>query len=502
MGGVPGKKSRGEYSSPAGRTIIFIRPSLVDPNRQDNMIRILCLLSSWLTQYRPVQGVNPPPHGAIQIILRMLSLTVFICMAAFPCARPLEATEWNRWVQDGVDQTRALGSQWLDKAKEAGGKARDLGKQALQHTQQEWRAIQDPDASSATPQDPDTEANRLRDIWNRALPELKEATQTAQRMETAPRFALLGPTRNALQTEYARILDGLIIILEDRGLTDYQNRIAALEEKIRQARRTIQTIRETRQGASFEDQARHTADIITLEQHIQDDQAAIAQLRHHFAAQLARMGLQLTDEQIEVLLTRVDGADIIRMAVVFDTIKEITRQLMALTQESGEDLTFAKRYYAMHVVLLDLLLHMQDTYIQQIEQGYQPRLETLRTRTQAINRTAQAEHDRETHPTRRASYEANMRAHQLTLQTVQLYVDVLNSQLAKVREARGRLERERTLAQNTLDTVMVSAELVSLLNTSQASFETLTRLQMPELVPFENLALQKKFQELSTLLAQ
>ncbi|MBF0187131.1 MAG: hypothetical protein HQL50_04315, partial [Magnetococcales bacterium] len=55
---------------------------------------------------------------------------------------------------------------------------------------------------------------------------------------------------------------------------------------------------------------------------------------------------------------------------------------------------------------------------------------------------------------------------------------------------------------NTLKTVAVSAQLLDILKSSQESFNALMNLQAPDLVPFRNLEMQKKFEELSTMMAQ
>ncbi len=77
-------------------------------------------------------------------------------------------------------------------------------------------------------------------------------------------------------------------------------------------------------------------------------------------ARFQLIGLDLDLEQIKVLLSRVDSENIIQMSVVFDVLKQITKQLMELTQSSGEEIKTAKKYYGMHVVLIEMVIHMQD----------------------------------------------------------------------------------------------------------------------------------------------
>ena len=201
-----------------------------------------------------------------------------------------------------------------------------------------------------------------------------------------------------------------------------------------------------------------------------------------------------------MLLTRVDADDIIGMTVIFDTVKALTLRLMNLTEESGEDLLFAKKYYSMHVVLLELIIHMQNGYMGHIDDKYLPKLQTITKQTLKIRNQARTELKREKSAQRRKIYKSNVAAHQLTLQTAKLYGKALKSQKGKVKKAQKKSKRDLALANNTLATVMVSADLLGMLKTSQQTFNALINLQVPELVPFKNLKMQKKFEELSGMI--
>ncbi len=81
-------------------------------------------------------------------------------------------------------------------------------------------------------------------------------------------------------------------------------------------------------------------------------------------------------------------------------------------------------------------------------------------------------------------------------------MDNLKSQRGKVLKAKSKAVDDYRLAYNTYQTVEVSSDLVNLLNTSQDSFEAVMNLQVPEIVPFESLEMQKKYQELSNMMQE
>lgn len=69
-------------------------------------------------------------------------------------------------------------------------------------------------------------------------------------------------------------------------------------------------------------------------------------------------------------------------------------------------------------------------------------------------------------------------------------------------KARNNARKDLRLAINTYATVRISSEVLGLLKESNNLFDALMNLQIPEIVPFENMEMQKKFEELSREIAQ
>jgi len=106
----------------------------------------------------------------------------------------------------------------------------------------------------------------------------------------------------------------------------------------------------------------------------------------------------------------------------------------------------------------------------------------------------------ENNQAQRSVLQNNLQAQQLTLKVAKLYAQQLGNQKAKVVEALNRAKSDYRVAKNTFDTVKLSAELIRLMKTNEASFNALMNIQIPEIVPFQNIEMQKKFEELSGLL--
>ena len=57
-----------------------------------------------------------------------------------------------------------------------------------------------------------------------------------------------------------------------------------------------------------------------------------------------------------------------------------------------------------------------------------------------------------------------------------------------------------TVAYSTYDTAANSANLVNLINQTQDTFNEIMNMQIPGIIPFENIELEEKFKEISNQL--
>jgi len=143
---------------------------------------------------------------------------------------------------------------------------------------------------------------------------------------------------------------------------------------------------------------------------------------------------------------------------------------------------------------------MQQKYIDTVHTVYIPKIDKIIANTIDTQNNAKKHIREENDPKRITGFKNNIIALQLTLKTAKLYKTNLNDQILKVLSAQEVVRKDLRLSQNTYDTVEISADLLSVLKTSKNSFDALMSLQVPQIVPFENMQMQKKYQELSKLL--
>jgi len=346
----------------------------------------------------------------------------------------------------------------------------------------------------------------LSKVWAQITPTLEELRVLQKERPELPDSAWIGRDKEENQEEINALLDRAVAILSLSEANPVRARIRALEARIRKAKDHIADYRQAIVNAPVKSAWKTTVE--DYREKIADQQAAIqlyqseiARLKQDFGAALGAGGVQLSPDQLDLLLTSVVGDDIIQSGVVYANVKRINEQLMKLTVETGEDLAVSKRYYGMHTILLEILLHMQQASISQIDQRYLPAIERILSEVDEISANSRRLLQVQTDPGYRRHLLANLEAQKLTSKTAALYRRHLLAQRDVILRAQGRTRADLKVARNTYRTVLVSGELINLLRAGQKSFDQMLAIQPPELLVFENKRMKHEFAALTARLS-
>jgi hypothetical protein len=337
-------------------------------------------------------------------------------------------------------------------------------------------------------------------IWKDVLNNLDQALEINTQIDSAPVSQFFGADKTSLSEDQVEVFEIIESLLANPAITTHRENIEALKNKISDKRETITGYMEQRVVADNEDRAKYNQKIKTLREDIEMLSQRINHQKNNLKKRFNASGLLLSDSQVDVLLSRVDADDIINMSLVYDVLKDITVQLMGLTKESNENIVQARRYYGMHVVLLKLVLQMQNNYIKKLDQDYLPKIELISMETRRINEESTRLLATEMQRNRKVLLHKNLKAQQLTLKVAKLYAEQLRLQKEKVEKARQLMLNDYKVAKNTYDTVKINADLIQLMKTNRTSFNALINIQLPDIMPFENIAMQRKFEELSSMI--
>jgi hypothetical protein len=342
----------------------------------------------------------------------------------------------------------------------------------------------------------------LEAAWESVVDDLKEGTVYIDQKKHLPDTAWIGRDRKDVQEDINKLFERIIQGLVGQRVKEDQDAIAALRHKIDENRQMILLYREKRIGAP-QSSVLHTTKseydkkIEALKEENRIWQNDIRIRKERLQKRFADIGVTLSLDQVDVLLARVDGNDIIQMAMVMDTLKYITRQIEKLMKQSSEELKQAKRYYGMHQVLLELIVYMQQQYIDRCNNVYIPKVRSIIRQAEGMIIHTETLKRQEEDRRRAAVYARNIEALKWTLKVAKQYEADLAASRDRMKEAQKVALANLTLSRNTYETVSLSSDLYALISESQEMFMTVSRIQVPQIVPFDNLQLKRKYQEIT-----
>lgn len=370
-----------------------------------------------------------------------------------------------------------------------------------------WYGSPPPSTNSSTETFLEEKDTMFATIWENVTPALEKVLVLEKEAETLPDTVWFGKNRQDNRNDINELLDEAVDILSISNSAETRQHIRALEEEISQMKQTISEYRQAQVSAPIRSTwkttvADYEAKIEQLNELIEQRHKTISELKIQFTEELSEKGLYITQDQLDVLLSSVVGDDIIQSSIVYNNVKQISQQLMDLTIKSGEDFDISQRYYGMYTVLLKIVLHMQQSFVNNIDEKYLPKIGIIVAEVYGLNATTRHLLRSEIDQNRRRHLRANYEAQNLTMQTAQLYKVHLIKQRRKIAAAIKNTEKDLQIAQNTYKTVRVSGELINLLRTSQKSFDVLLNLQVPDSLVFENTQMKQEFAILTQKLTE
>jgi hypothetical protein len=314
-------------------------------------------------------------------------------------------------------------------------------------------------------------------------------------------------TREDRERKIRDLLDAALGIVTDVPVVEHQKKIEGLRRNIRELEDRIVRLKEKQLTAPKDSLLPGVlADTVdSLAASIEEAQKRIAANREEIrgakaeiAAALAKSGVQLAPEQIELLLDSVLAGDLVRLVAVFNSCKLVDGQLAKLLGASGDNMSAARKYFAMHATLFALLVHAQDSLIAKIDGNYLPKLDAITKDIDTTRRKTMELMQAENRPDQRRALEVNRESQKLADDAAKSYRRYLTQQREQIAAARKRAAHDLRIADNTFETVEASFQLRSLMRESTATFEAIQKLEAPTFEQiFRNEELRKEFENLT-----
>lgn len=338
--------------------------------------------------------------------------------------------------------------------------------------------------------------------WVYVESDLLQLMREKQELASLPEEALIVKTQRDAQDNIDELLSDIFAQITDKTIIDYQETLDRNARNTAGVQKSITGL-QARLGRALtvqqqeELQLQLTQETSRLNGLEADRKDIICKIRQRLGA----FGVNVSYAQTETLLTKINGADILSMVTVFPVISEYTKYLAEITRQSGEDLATAKRYYSMHMMLLELQLYIQQQYSQRIEHEFIPELTRLKNETVSLMNDTLLQIG-SSKGRAQAAIRNNLKSQEFTLKVINMYGDQLQSDLLKLTNASELVREDYKAAVNTYDTISLSHSVASLIEANITLFDEVMSLQTPDLITFENKKIQEEFERLTFMMGK
>jgi hypothetical protein len=350
------------------------------------------------------------------------------------------------------------------------------------------------------PSDPALFFDEAHDALENALQLFEEQDQLPESDEL-PFYDYFSRTRETQQQMVEEYLDVAAEALGISRINERRERITDLRKEISQSRASIASWERNRISAPERSYNPLTVSRGGYDKKIKREKARIEQAESQIAAekdrlvqQLNHIGMKISPENVDVLLESITGDEFVRVSIIFENARSFARELEQLTEQSGEDLTIARQYYGIYLMLLRSIDRLQLKFIEKVDSEYYPRLnqymEQARSNISNARRAINQGGDREI-------LENNIYNNEITLDAATFYKQSLSQQKFEMMKANERIKTNILTATNTYQTATLSRNLASLIAISRRAFDSITSLSPPDLRPFENTKLKEEFSRLA-----
>ena len=367
-----------------------------------------------------------------------------------------------------------------------------------------WFTSDEPEAVEISP---DILPPHIASEWNALTNTLGDTLTLRDKQDTLPNYAFFGEDKSTNARKINELLDRVISMLTNGEAGDVRKQSNELRERIRTQRIELYELRNKRITAPekssmlmFWKLTKDKADkqISELEESIRHNETALKEVNQKLTNALRKIGLELDESQIEILMNSATGDDLMQNTIIFSNVKSIVAKLEELSQNDTNSIEITRRYTGMYLVLNDLLIHTQEELVKKIDETYKPRLNEIIREAETLRYDALRKSRMDTYTeTQRLSFETNAESNGMTIRVANLYIALLDSQREGTMESIRSLKLNRDLAENTYRTVRSSGELRGLIHSGLSLFDAVNELKMPELKIFESDAMRIEFEKIS-----
>tara|TARA_B100000575_G_scaffold190213_1_gene153380 strand:- start:2149 stop:3393 length:1245 start_codon:yes stop_codon:yes gene_type:complete len=306
-----------------------------------------------------------------------------------------------------------------------------------------------------------------------------------------------GFSKGNCRIQIDKVLEDIERIVFDGEIIGYSKKIRQLQARISKLEDEKVLLNEKKYSVTGEEEQNLENEMADIETKIAKSYEYIKLLEEDLQIKMKNLGIRLSIDQIRVMTTRVDGDDLAKSIAIFDVTKQISNTLGQLVKDNSFSSNTTTKYYGVYLILSEILGFAQREYITKIDEEYLTKLESYKKSGYQSIEYANVQISQATMESSKKIFKNNIEAEEFTIKVIDKYKGILLEQKAQLDDALITTDEQIAVAYSTYKTASNSSALMALMVDTQSTFDQILEMQMPEIIPFENIEIENEFKSLS-----
>ena len=310
-----------------------------------------------------------------------------------------------------------------------------------------------------------------------------------------------GFSKGNCRIQIDKVLEDIERIVFDGEIIGYSKKIRQLQARISKLEQEKVLLNEKKYSVTGEEEQNLENEMADIDAKIAKSYEYIKLLEEDLQIKMKNLGIRLSIDQIRVMTTRVDGDDLAKSIAIFDVTKQISNTLGQLVKDNSFSSNTTTKYYGVYLILSEILGFAQREYITKIDEEYLTKLESYKKSGYQSIEYANEQMRQATMESSKNIFKKNIEAEEFTIKVIDKYKGILLDQKAQLDDALITTDEQIAVAYSTYKTASNSSALMALMVDTQSTFDQILEMQMPQIIPFENIELENEFKSLSDKLS-
>ena len=221
----------------------------------------------------------------------------------------------------------------------------------------------------------------------------------------------------------------------------------------------------------------------------------ITELERTLAQRISAEGVYISKEKIKVYTSSADIYEFALQVSTFNYIKDINQEIGKLLKENPDA---AVRYYGTYLVMTEFLAYILNSSIKTYDEVYLTKIKSLIDETNEIIKTSRKLSRQTSLKEGRLTLQKNIETNNFNLEVLKDYESYLKKKRATLISKYKANEVTYSVVYSSYATAKTSQEILYLINQAEDQMTSLSRIILPEIIPFENNLIEEKWLEIST----